>query len=356
MAAALTGTVRRHALPIAAAAMAAFLLLGLALTGKRWGLPPIGHVEGQGILPITPADIDTVEIRLGKEVMAFRRRNAETWIFDGAAATELPRDLVAHLETGLRFLHVATPARILAPAEYASTELADYGLDPPAYVVTLGTAGRTTVTADFGTLNPARTSQYARLVGGPSLYLLPRHVGAEWQLTADMAKRVSPPGTASPSLRAGLLLPASIDQVWAVEVVLGGRLHRFERDGTGTWFLHTGQHSHAGSTNVHVADPAQASVIAAALAAFAETQIESVAAAQASARDLDHFGLNRPTIIALLYPQDSSAPLARVEIGTLSDDGFSRYARLQGGGGVVTIAAYQPQHLVDLVKAVGAAP
>ena len=87
-----------------------------------------------------------------------------------------------------------------------------------------------------------------------------------------MAKRISPPaaesgGEAAAGAKrlAGLLLPASIDRVWAVEIVFEGKLHRFERDGAGNWLLHVGQHTHSGDMAAHVADPAQARVIATAL-------------------------------------------------------------------------------------------
>jgi len=362
VATAVTPAARRHAVPITAAVMVA-LIVGLALTGKRIGLREIGHFEGQGIVAARPLDIRTIEIRLDKERIAFRRQDAESWAFDRPQPADAPRDLASHLETALRFMHVATPARTLDPEDYRGTELAEFGLDPPAFVVALGAADQHVIIADFGALNPARTSQYVRLVGQPRLYLLPRHVGAEWQLTADMAKRIAPPEipgsgdrVAEADRSVGMLLPASIDHVWAVEIVIGGRLHRFERDGAGRWLLHVGQHSHSGNANEHVADPEKAGIIAAALGAFGETQIEALGTRQPSIADLDHFGLARPAVIVLLYPRDNSTPLARIEIGATSDDGFSRYARLASGADVVTIAAYQPRRLVDLVKAVGAAP
>ena len=362
MAAAVTAAARRHAAPIAAALTVA-LILALALTGKRIGLPEIGHVEGRGILAAQPSDVRTIEIRLDNGRVALRRQEAEIWAFDRAHPVDAPRELGSHLETALRFMHVATPSRTLDPEDYRGTELAEFGLDPPAFVVALGMTGQPPTIADFGALNPAQTSQYVRLVGQPKLYLLPRHVGAEWQLSADMAKRIAPPespGAGEPLAEAGraidMLLPASIEQVWAAEIVVEGRLQRFERDGAGRWFLHVGQHSHAGGSNEHVADPKQAGIIAAALGAFGETQIEAHGVQQPSLADLDKFGLARPALIVLLYPRDNSTPLARIEIGAASEDGFSRYARLARGGDVLTIAAYQPRRLVELVKTIGAAP
>jgi hypothetical protein len=258
-------------------------------------------------------------------------------------------------------MHVSTADRAIDPAEYQGSSFADFGLDPPAYAVSLVAADRSTVVANFGTLNPSRTSQYVRLLGQPTLYLLPRYVGAEWQVAADMAKRLLPPTAGSPagaptSARfSRLFLPTSIDRVWAVEIVYGGALHRFERDGSGNWFLHVGQHTHTASS-AHVADPAKAPIIAAALEAFDQTQIETLVARHSSGNDIDRYGLSRPAVIALLYARDSSSPLARIEIGNLAEDGFGRYARLSPDGDVVQIAAYEAERLIGLLKAVGAAP
>jgi hypothetical protein len=349
---------RNSAALLAAAAMIA-LLAGLALTGKMPGGADLQRFEPRGIVAAVPSDIRTIEIRLGSERLAFHRQAAGSWAFDGSAAIAVPGELASHLETALRFMHVSSPARILDPADYRGAPFADFGLDPPGYVVSLGGADTSVAVADFGTLNPAQTSQYVRLLGRPTLYLMPRHVGAEWQLVADMAARAVPADAGHHDgirPRAGLLLPVSIDRVWAVEVVAAGKLHRFERDSAGSWFLHVGQHSHVGDTTGHVADPVQAPVIAAALGAFGESQIEGRAAQSASGSDLERFGLGRPALIALLYARDSSTPLARIEIGATAEDGFSRYTRLAQTGDVVLVAGYEAQRLVDLLKAVGAAP
>jgi hypothetical protein len=342
---------------LAAVAMVAFIA-GLALTGSLPGGQTMQRFEPRGIVAALPSEIDRIEIRQGRARLAFLRL-AGGWAFDGPTATEAPGELSLHLDAALRFLHVAAPARTLGPDEYRGESFADFGLDPPACVVSLGAGDKSLAVADFGALNPAQTSQYVRLLGQPTLYLLPRHVGAEWLLAADLARHALPPeaGRRDPSASpAGLLLPVSIDQVWAVELVVGGKLHRFERDSDGNWFLHVGQHSHAAGANRHVADPVQAPVIDAALRGFGESQIETRAARNATSADLDRFGLSRPALIALLYARDSSTPLVRVEIGAPSADGFSRYAQRGRSGEVVTVASYEAQGLIDLLHAVGATP
>jgi len=353
---AVTATHCRYAILTVAAAVFA-LIAALALTGKPPGSHDLRHFEANGIIAAQTLHISWVEIRMGNDRIEFRRKEMGSWARD-ASADELPGELASHLDAALRFMHVSTPARTLDPSDYQGASFADFGLDPPAYLVSLGINDGSRLIADFGTLNPAGTSQYVRLVGQSTLYLIPRHVGAEWQLTADMAKRILPrePGEGHDATArgTGLLLPTSIDQLGAVEFVTGGKLHRFERDGLGNWFLHLGQHVHSGNTSAHVADPAQARIIATALAAFDRTQIEGVVARHPSDSELDQYGLSRPMLIALTYARDSSAPLARIEFGNKADDNFSRYARTADEGNIVRVAAYETERLIELLKAVGA--
>jgi hypothetical protein len=357
VASSLTQSLGRLMSPAVVVLMIAFLG-ALALTRTEMATTREGApATFEGIVTAMPAAIISVEIASGNNRYSFRRGDGGSWRLDRPGDDGSLGAVASHLEAAQRFMHVSTPARILGPADYQGRSLTEFGLDPPAYVVSLGTADRADV-VDFGALNPAETSQYVRILGRPTLYLLPRHVGEEWRVVADMAKRLSPPadaGAASQKTRSSrLLLPASMNQVWAVETVFGGQLHRFERDDAGKWFLHVGQHTHVGGLR-HVADPAQAIIISTALDAFGMTQIEAIIAHRPGPGDLDRYGLSRPTIVAVLYARDSSAPLARVEIGDESDDGFSRGARLAPDGELVKIAGYEAEQLIGLLRAVGAA-
>ena len=109
--------------------------------------------------------------------------------------------------------------RVLAAGEYSPGQLAEYGLDPPHFVLAVAEGGGNTTRVGFGEATAAQNAQYVRIVGRPELYLLPRDVGEEWQLARDMGER-----------GAKLLLPVSIAQVWAIEIVSRGTLYRFERD------------------------------------------------------------------------------------------------------------------------------
>ena len=141
----------------------------------------------------------------------------------------------------MRLLHVSEPTRGIAPAELTPASFANFGLDPPANVVALGTAQGPVATVNFGVLNPAGTSQYVRIGGSSAVYLMARHVGNEWQVAGDMVHRLRAQAESAVVGRGpSLLLPVSMAQIWAVEIVTGGKLTRFERDRAGNWFRHVG--------------------------------------------------------------------------------------------------------------------
>jgi len=337
---------------------AALLIVVLAVLMISGGWPEfrglVHFARNKGLIAAAATDVTRVEIRSGRDSVALRRE-AGGWAIDGnGGPVVLPPEIAAHVDLGLRFIHVTEPTREIPAQELTAANFAEFGLDPPSSVVVLGAAGATVATASFGVLNPAGVAQYVRLAGAGTVYLMPRHVGSEWQLAGDMVRRLqgqlertaANPGTS-------LLLPISMAQVWAVEIVYAGKLTRFERDPAGSWFRHTGQHSHASGANAHVADPAQARLIAAALEAFDQTTVENRAAPAHGEAELTRFGLALPPIIVLLYARDSSTPLARLELGTAAEN-FGRYARLAPNGDVVTIAEFEVQRLTELLKAVGA--
>jgi hypothetical protein len=335
-----------------AAGLLIILLVVLVVSGHAPEFRGLVPFTPKGLITAVPSDITHVEIRARQESVALRR-DSGGWTIDGTPGA-VPAELALHIDTGLRFMHVSGPARDIPAGELNPASFAEFGLDPPASVVVLGTAGGTIGTVNFGILNPAGTSQYVRLAGAPTVYLMARHVGAEWQVAADMVRRLrAQTEPAAASRGASLLLPVSLAQVWAVEIVFGGKLTRFERDGAGNWFRHVGQHSHAANAIAHVADPAQAHIIGTALEAFDETVVETRVAHGADEAQLARFGLTLPLLIVLLYARDSSTALARLELGAAADS-FDRYARLAPEGDVVTVAEFEARRLTELLKAVGA--
>jgi len=345
-----TRAAARWKMPLAIAALLV-LLVALMLSGQWPELRNRLQSFPKGLLAIAPDEIERISIRSGADGITLRRA-AGGWTIDGmdgAASAEL----VSHLNTALKFLRVSEPSREIQATELAADNFAAFGLDPPTEVVVLETRSTVAATVNFGTRNPAGTSHYVRLGGAPAVYLMPRHVTEEWRLVFDMTRRLKgKAGSATASRGTDLLLPVSIAQVWAIEVVAGGKLTRFERDAAGTWFRHTGQHTHAAGGNVHVADPNQAPVIDAAFRAFDATVAEA-RVASGDASQLARYGLALPTLIVLFYARDSSTPLTRLEFGAPADR-LDRYARLTPGGAVVTVAEFEPRRLNELLKVVGA--
>jgi hypothetical protein len=327
------------------------LLAVLVLSGQWPALRSKVAFAPKGLLAFAPADVRKVEIRSDGDAVVFRRKEG-AWAIEGLDGT-IPAEVAMHIETALRLVAVSEPAREIPGAELNAASFAGFGLDPPATVAVIEAAEGATTLVNVGALNPANTSHYVRVSGRPAVYLMPRHLGDEWRLTFDMTRRLRGPAGADRANRGkSLLLPVSMAEVWALEIVFAGKLTRFERDASGNWFRHLGQHNHAPGNVVHVADPEQARIIAAALRAFDAAAIETrIGAADPS--HLARYGLDLPTLIVLVFARGAATPLARLEFGA-SADSLDRYARLAPDGAVVTVAEFEMRRLTDLLRAVGA--
>ena len=142
-----------------------------------------------------------------------------------------------------------------------------------------------------------------------------------------------------------LLVPLPLAQVGAVEVSRGGISHRFERDSAGRWFYH-GAHDGVHESHTHATNPATAERIDSALQGFDRARIERELPAEA----LDRYGLARPQMLILVYRPAEEAPLLQVAVGDVAPDGLSRYVMAAGGRAVYTIAKYQIDNLLELVR------
>jgi Domain of unknown function (DUF4340) len=345
-----TGGAVRYRTPLAVTLLMA-LLVGLVATGRWPELRSKVSFSSKGLLNVAPAEIDRVEIRSGADGLALHRQPGG-WSIEGMQGT-VPAELVSHLETALRLMNVSEPTREMPASELTAASFAEFGLDPPANVAVLEAHGRVAATVNFGTINPAGTSHYVRLGGAPTVYLMARHVGVEWRVVLDMASRLRGPAeSAVASRRTSLLLPVSMAQVWAIEIVFAGKLTRFERDAAGSWFKHMGQHAHTAGNNAHVAEPEQARVIETALRAFDAATVET-RIGPADPGKLARYGLTLPTLMLLFYSRDSSTALARLEFGALADS-LDRYAHLAPDGPVLTVAEFEVRRLTELLRAVGA--
>jgi hypothetical protein len=315
-------------------------LLGVIAVSGRWPVDaPRTHVEAGGILPLASNRVSRVEFFGGEQRAIFSRNSRGKWLFNDAPTEPA---IAGHIDTAIRLLTISAPRRVLAASEYSPDQLAEYGLDPPRFVLAVAEAGGTITRVGFGEATPAQNAQYVSIVGRPELYLLPRDVGEEWQLARDMGKR-----------SANLLLPVSIAQLWAIEIVGRGALYRFERDPAGLWFHHVGQHVHALGGFVHQADPTLAPLIAAELAVLERVPVARIVTRHPDATALTGAGLEHPPTILLLYSRDTAGPVARIEMGNAAADGLGRYARIQQSDTLVIVPDSAAQHLATLLQLAG---
>jgi hypothetical protein len=235
-----------------------------------------------------------------------------------------------------------SPPRDACSQQANTSQLAEYGLDPPRFILAVAAGGGNTTRVGFGEATPAQNAQYVGIVGRPQLYLLPRDVGEEWQLARDMGER-----------GANLLLPVSIAQMWAIEIVSHGSLYRFERDPAGLWFHHVGQHVHTPGGFVHHADPKLAPLIEAELAVLDRLPVARVVARHPDAAALAGAGLEHPATILLLYSRDTAGPVARIELGKTAADGLDRYARIQQSDALAIVPDDAARHLATLLQLAG---
>ncbi|HYZ22570.1 MAG TPA: DUF4340 domain-containing protein [Rhodopila sp.] len=330
---------------IAGMVMAALMLsvLGVIVVTGRWPIDaPRTHVEAGGILPVPPERVSRVTVVAGAQRSVFGRGGPGGWLVEQAETTPV---VASHIETGVRLLTITAPRRTLSADEYSRDQLGVYGLDPPHLVLEISESGGETLRVAFGEATPAGNAQYVSIAGRPELYLVPRDVGEEWQLARDMAGH-----------GADQVLPVSISRVWAVEIVSGGVLYRFERDPAGLWFHHVGQHVHAPGGFVHQADPKLAPLIEAELSALDGMRFTRVVSRHPDAAMLDERGVEHAATILLLYSRDTAGPVARVALGNAVGDGSGRYARVTQNDALVVVPPEAEQHLAALVRLGGSGP
>ncbi len=167
-----------------AAVLAAAIIAALALHGRR-PEPGLVRFEAGGVmLHIAPERVREVRVTAGDRRWTFTRVDAGGWTVAGAAVVS--RDWTSRIESGLRFLHVSTPQSVLAPDEFAGTPAAEFGLDPPRYLVSVRAPGSEPFTVRFGSGNAQGLAQYARVVGRDELFLLPRFVGEPWEAVTGL--------------------------------------------------------------------------------------------------------------------------------------------------------------------------
>ncbi len=164
-------------------------------------------------------------------------------------------------------------------------------------------------------------------------------------LAPNDAARGPAPGSAQRHL-----LPMPLAEISAMEIVIEGQLHRFDRDADRAWYYHRHQRRDTdGSPDRHVADPDMAETIAEALSRFSRATIERTVAVGAPG---EAYGVTRPQVIATLYAAGEARPAIRLMIGDPVPDEPNRYLLIQDYATIVTIPERHVTELIDLVVAV----
>jgi hypothetical protein len=186
--------------------------LALSAVGVLAAMVASGHLResrqlvrasAAGIMAEEPRRVDRVEIQTSAGRWRFDR-GREGWRAAGSGAPGWPSlashpggpvapslerhlggpvapSLALHLDDALKFLHVSAPVRVMGRAEWAPVGLGEFGLDPPGYTAALYGGDARLIAVAFGSVNPQKVLQYAKVQDREELYLLSRFVGAEWE-------------------------------------------------------------------------------------------------------------------------------------------------------------------------------
>ena len=172
---------RRAAWPVAAA-LAAGAILALALHGRRPD-PSLGGAAGV-MLAVPPDTVTEVVVSRGERRWRFERASSKAWM----AAPGSPsgksmgaESVTSRVDSGLRFLHVSAPQRVLQAEDVAGIPPSEFGLEPPRFSVSVRSRGAAPFDIEFGARNPQGLAQYARLAGRAEILLLPSFVGEQWE-------------------------------------------------------------------------------------------------------------------------------------------------------------------------------
>jgi hypothetical protein len=162
-----------------AAMLAAGVIVALAFSGRRPD-PSLAPFETAGVmLQISPDSVTEVVVSQGERRWRFERASSKGWA--AGPGSQLGESVGARLDSGLRFLHVSAPQRVLQPQEVAGISPSEFGLEPPRYSVSVRSPAAAPFNIDFGALSPQGPAQYARVTGRDEILLLPSFVGEPWE-------------------------------------------------------------------------------------------------------------------------------------------------------------------------------
>ncbi len=179
--------------------LATALIVALALSGHPPGGGGLIRFEPTSILDDIPSHADGIELVTRGVTLRLRRSTSNHWIYEARSDAPTPDVVNQRVATALHFLQVSGPSRTIDLSESSSASLAQFGLAPARCSVSLFVDGKPVSVLEFGGLNPPKTAQYMRVLGRNKLYLMPLHVGAQWEAVAAAANAASFSGSAAAS-------------------------------------------------------------------------------------------------------------------------------------------------------------
>jgi len=178
----------------AAGLLALGFLVVMAFTGRAPGLRNLVVFAPRGLMIEAPARITRLELAADDRRAVFVRRPPTGWQSDSPGGPQLDATFPSRVDAGIEFMHVSAPVRTFSRDEYSPGDLAEFGLDPPRFTVTLLAGSKPVLRVEFGSWNPMKAAQYVRVRDREEVHLVPRFVGREWESIAASALA----GTARP--------------------------------------------------------------------------------------------------------------------------------------------------------------
>ena len=162
------------------AVLSAYYLIVL----RRPAAPAAAHLTRASFLEVPENQVEGIDVRNGSTV-ARCRRSGERWQVVEPAGAVVPSDLVAALVANL------TQLPDVEVVEENATDLAQFGLDPPASLLTVILDHGRTLSVRIGNRNPSSTAVYAQRSDSPRVYLIGLNVRYYEDLLLEALGRAS---------------------------------------------------------------------------------------------------------------------------------------------------------------------
>lgn len=188
-------------------------------------------------------------------------------------------------------------------------------------------------------------------------------------------KNVPPPQAVVETRDSRWLVPVAVEEIGAIEIILEGKSHRFERDKQGAWFFHQ-QHADNPQLNVHNADAKQVETITMAFNMLTRAQREQKIPYEDKCNSLggntahprhngpeaakpvcinpsaDEYGVGMPGVLVIGYRPNELQPAFNLAFGKATPDSYSRYVLPFGSNIIYTVPNFQYTNLTDLIASV----